>query len=156
MTPFKFYQITALSLIAGSLAACTSTPPAQTLLNGVSASDLAAKPEFVDVNGLRAASDPVCTQFYANAVNFSKAASKPNPGGQILAATGLSVLASVATNGILGGLGAGVGGVAAQTAANQLIYTGGNAALSGLSATRGPDKVIINKAAEINCPVTVT
>jgi len=142
-------------MAAGLMSACSTTPPSSTLLTGISTSDIAAKPANIDVNGQRLASDPVCQSFYANAVSFSRAASQPNTGGRILAATGLSVLASVATNGILGGVGTGVGGVAAQTAASQLIFTGGNAALSGLNASRGPDKRIIEKAAEINCPVSV-
>ncbi len=151
----SFYKLTILSLAAGGLMACSTTPPSATLLTGLQASDIEAKPANLDVNGQRLASDPVCQGFYANAVNFSKAANRPNPGGRVLAATGLSVLAAVATNGILGGVGTGVGGVAAQTAASQLIFTGGDAAISGLNASRGPDKKIIEKAAEINCPVSV-
>jgi len=155
MQPASSYKIATLALAAGFLTACSTTPPSSTLLNGISAADIAAKPSNVDVNGLRAASDPVCQTFYANSVTFAKAASRPSPGGQILAATGISVLASVATNGLLGGVGNSVGGIAAQTATSQLIYSGGNVALSGLNASRTGDKRIIEKAAEINCPVNL-
>jgi hypothetical protein len=147
------YKIITVAIAAGFLTACASTPPSSTLLTGISAADMAAKPSNVDVNGLRAASDPVCQKFYANAVGFAKAANKPNTGGQILAATGVSVLASVVTNGLLGGVGNSVGGIAAQTAASQLIFTGGNAALSGLNSSRASDKVIIEKAGDVSCPV---
>jgi len=154
MRPTSFYKIAAFAIAAGFLTACSSTPPSSTLLNGITAAEMAAKPSNLDVNGLRAASDPVCQKFYANAVSFAKTANQPNPGGQILAATGVSVLASVVTNGLLGGVGNSVGGIAAQTAASQLIFTGGNVALSGLNSSRRGDKLIIDKAGEINCPVT--
>jgi len=146
-----------LSLSAAFLTACASTPPASTLLTGISEADLAAKPANVDVNGLRAASDPVCVQFYENSVAFASAAetSGPNPWGQFAAATGISVAAAVLTNGLLGDSGNSVGAIAARSATSQAIFIGGNQALSGLNSSRGADKKIIEQAAKINCPVNV-
>jgi len=155
-SPLKTRPMTVVAVSAVLLSACASTPPSSTLLTGISAADLAAKPSSVDVNGLRATTDPVCVQFYENAVGFASASSnpQPNPFTQILTATGVSVLASVVTNGVIGG-GNGVGDIAARSATSQLIFTGGSNALSGLNASRGPDKKIIAQAAEINCPVNL-
>jgi len=136
------------------LTACTSTPSSKTLLTGIDSSALAKSADASQAPIVRTATDPVCTQFYANAVDFSKQAAQPNRGGQILAATGLSVLAAVATYGLFSGIGSATGQIAAQTATNQLIYTGGNAALSGLNSNNGPDKKIIQAAESLGCPVS--
>ncbi|MEP1229848.1 MAG: hypothetical protein ABJG88_04170 [Litorimonas sp.] len=148
-------SIIACAASALALSACASTPPAKNLLNGISQADLNAKPTSVDVNGLRSASDPVCVQFYQNSVEFAQASGKPNVFGQILTATGVSVLASVATNGLLGGGSNSVGDIAARSATSQLIFTGSSAALTGLNASRGPDKKIIAKAETLKCPVGI-
>jgi len=155
MLSLRSHYIVAFAASAMALSACATTPPTSTLLNGITQADLNAKPASVDVNGLRAANDPVCAQFYQNSVQFAQAAGRPNPFGQILTATGVSVLASVATNGLLGGGSNSVGDIAARSATSQLIFTGSSAALSGLNASRGPDKKIIAQAAEIKCPVNL-
>jgi len=145
----------ALIAVSGALlSACASTPPTRNLLNGISAAELASAPSNVDVNGLRAATDPICVQFYENAVGFAQASGKPNAFGQILTATGVSVLASVATNGLIGG-GSGVGDIAARSATSQLIFAGSSTALSGLNASRGPDRKIIAQAEALKCPVNL-
>ena len=143
----SFGVMLTLSLVT----ACASTPPTSTLLTGIDSSNVTKTADTTNVT--RTASDPVCTQFYANAVDFSKQAAKPNPGGQLLAATGISVLASVVTNGLFTGIGSATGQIAAQTAANQVIYTGGSAALSGLNAANSADKKIIDMAQSLGCPV---
>ena len=151
----RSHYIAAFTASAIALSACATTPPSSTLLNGITQADLDAKPTSVDVNGLRVASDPVCTQFYQNSVQFAQAAGRPNPFGQILTATGVSVLASVATNGLLSSGSNSVGDIAARSATSQLIFAGSNAALSGLNASRGPDRKIIAQAEKINCPVNL-
>ena len=143
----SFGAVLTLSLVT----ACASTPPTNTLLTGIDSSAVTKTADTTNI--ARTASDPVCQQFYANAVDFSKQAAKPNPGGQILAATGISVLASVVTGGLFSGIGSTTGQIAAQTATNQLVYTGSNAALSGLNGANSADKKIIDMAQSLGCPV---
>ena len=151
-------NMTALALSAALLTACASTPSSNILLTGISDADLAAKPANVDVNGLRAASDPVCVQFYENSVAFARAAEtkQPNPWGQFAAATGISVAAAVLTNGLFRDSGNSVGAIAARSATSQAIFIGSNQALSGLNSSRGSDKKIIEQAEKLSCPVNVT
>ena len=135
------------------LSACATS--SSTLLSGIDR-DALAQSSSTSAAVARKAADPVCVQFYENAVTYSREARQPNQGAQILAASGLSVLASVATGGLLGGLGAGVGGVAARQAASQLIFQGGGAAISGLNSGDKVDARIIEAAGEIGCPVQTT
>lgn len=153
-SPIQFSRI-AIGLAASALmlTACASTPPTRTLLTGIDSTALAKAADTSQTPVLRATTDPVCTQFYANAVDFAKQARQPNVGGQILAATGISALASIATNGLLSGIGSQTGRIAAQAATSQLIYTGGNAALSGLNASNSADKKVIDAAQSLGCPV---
>lgn len=133
------------------LTACASTPPSRTLLTGIDSSAVTKSADASQI--VRTAADPVCVQFYNNAVDFAKQAAQPNRGGQVLAATGLSVLAAVATNGLFSGIGSTTGQIAAQAATSQLIFQGGGAALSGLNASNGADKKIIEAAESLGCPV---
>lgn len=135
-----------------SLSACATS--SSTLLNGI---DSAAIAQSADASAktARLSTDPICTQFYANAVEYARAASQPNRGGQFLAATGLSALAAVATNGLFTGIGSATGQIAAQAATSQLIFQGGGAALSGLNSANKIDKRIISAAEGLGCPVQV-
>ena len=135
------------------LSACASTS-SSTLLNGIDSDALAASSNATTAV-TRTASDPVCEQFYRNAIEYAEGARRPNPGGQILARTGLSVVAAVASSALLGGIDNRVGRVAAQSATSQLIFTGGGAALSGLNSKDKIDARIIDAADDIGCPVQV-
>lgn len=143
--------ITALSALLVS--ACATTPPASSLMAGINAADAAKSSPSAGT--LRAADDPVCEQFYENALQFSQAANQPNPAGKFFASTGVSVVAAVATNGILGGLGNSLADVALRSATSEIVLAGSNTALSGLNNTRAPDRMIIKQAGEIGCPVQV-
>ena len=134
------------------LTACATS--SSTLLNGIDSSAIAQSAD-ASAKVTRTTSDPVCTQFYANAVTYAREASQPNVGGQILAATGLSALAAVATNGLFTGIGSQTGQIAAQVAASQLINQGGGAALSGLNSKNKIDQRIISAADDLGCPVQV-
>jgi len=132
------------------LTACATS--SSTLLTGID-SDAIAQSADASSKVTRSAADPVCSQFYDNAVTYSKEARKPNPGGQILASTGIGVLASVATGGLLGGLGTGVGGVAARQATSQIIRQSGGTAIAGLNSNDKIDAKIIEAADKLGCPV---
>lgn len=142
-----------LAVSAMMVSACATS--SSTLLTGIDR-DLAVSSTSTGTPVTRTASDPVCEQFYRNAVTYSQEARKPNAGGQILASTGLGVLATLATGGLLGGLGSGVGGLAVRQATSQLIFNGGGAALSGLNSADKIDARIIEAANDLGCPVQTT
>ena len=150
----QIFRMTLSTAAAGlMLTACATS--SGTLLNGIDSDAITQSADASAVTA-RTASDPVCVQFYENAVQYAAEARKPNPGGQILASTGLSVLASMATGGLLGGLGAGVGGLAARQVTSQLIFQGGGAAISGLNSGNKIDARIISAAEDLGCPVQTT
>ena len=154
--PFR-PQTQCLTLSAATLlmlSACASTS-SSTLLNGIDSDALTAS-SSATTPVTRTASDPVCEQFYRNAIEYAEGARRPNPGGQILAATGLSVVAAVASSTLFRGIDSRTGRVAAQAATSQLIYTGGGAAISGLNSADKIDARIIDAADDIGCPVQTT
>lgn len=139
-----------LAASALMLNACATS--SSTLLTGIDR-DLVTPSASTSAPVVRTAADPVCEQFYKNAVTYATEARKPNPAGQVFAQTGLGVLATVATGGLLGGLGTGVGGIAARQAASQLIFNGGGTALAGLNSANKIDARIIEAANDLGCPV---
>ena len=135
------------------LTACATAPKAETLMAGISPAAM-AKPL---ANGqLRAESDPVCVNFYRNAKTYVAQANKPNPGGQFLKSVGISVLAGVATGGIVNsGINSTVGRIAAQQAATTAVYQGSNLALNGAKKS-GIQSKVSAAAEDISCPISFT
>ena len=140
-------------LSASVLSACTTLPKSSTLMEGIDPASL-QQPDATQKTQPKLSTDPVCTQFYENAIEYAQAAAKPNSTSKFLTSTGISVLAAVATNGLFTGAG-GVGQAAARTATSAAVHQGGKAAISGLDPKKTAHKNIIDKAEEIGCPVNV-
>ena len=135
------------------LSACATAPKAETLTAGISPAVM-AKP-LAD-GQMRAETDPVCVSFYKNASTYVAEANKPNPGGQFLKSVGISVLAGVATGGIVNsGINSTVGRIAAQQATATAVYQGSNLALNGAKKS-GIQSKISDAAEQISCPISFT
>lgn len=133
------------------LSACSTTPPASTLMTGISTADAAKV--FPD-GQLRAASDPVCVSFYNNARTYVTEASKPHAGNKFLTSLGVSVLSSIALGGIAtSGIDSQVGQIVANQTANTAIRQGSNIALAGIKKDSAGGAQIVAAAQELNCPV---
>lgn len=141
-----------LPALALTLAACASTPKTDLLTKGL---DQSAMQSVSPVNGLRAASDPVCVQFYTNAQNYIQAANTPSQGSRLLANVGVSVLSAVVGSGVGAGIGSQVGRVAVQSAASQAIYQGSGIALQELSKDSTAEAKVIEVAENLRCPVAL-
>jgi len=147
-----FVKTTILGTAILSLAACATTPPADSLFTGINTNSLnAASPSVTTLS----ANDPTCQTFYANAVTFQQAASQPSAGGQILSRTALATLGSIASVGVGGlGIGSTVGQVAARTVAASTTQQAGALAIQGLK-NNGPARQKIQSAADqLGCPIS--
>lgn len=143
--------LTLSSIYAIGLTACATAPKTETLMTGISPAVM-AKP--LAAGQMRVETDPVCVNFYKNARTFAAASNKPNPGGQFLKTVGISVLAGVATGGIVNsGINSTVGRIAAQQAASTAVYQGSNLALNGAKKS-GIQSKISAAAEEISCPIS--
>lgn len=148
----SYLALSAACLIA--LSACSTTPPASTLLTGISTADAA---KVFPAGQLRTATDPVCVNFYNNARTYVAEANKPHAGNQFLTSLGVSVLSGVALGGIASsGINSTVGQIVAAQTANTAIHQGSNIALAGLKKNSAGGSQIIAAAAELNCPVDLS
>jgi hypothetical protein len=148
---FPALALSALSVFA--ISACATAPKSETLLTGISPT---AMSKTLPAGQLRAETDPVCVDFYKNARTYTAAANKPNPGGQFLTSVGISVLAGMATGGIVNsGITNPVGRIAAQQATSTAVYQGSNLALRGAKKS-GIQSKISEAAEQVSCPITFT
>lgn len=135
------------------LSACATAPKTETLMTGISPTAI-SKP--LAAGQMRAETDPVCVNFYKNAQTFAAASNKTNPGGQFFKNVGISVLAGVATGGIINsGINSTVGRIAAQQAASTAVYQGSNLAINGAKKS-GIQSKVSTAAEQISCPVNFT
>lgn len=135
-----------------SIAACASAPKTSTLMTGISPDDVS---KTYTAGQMRAATDPVCVNFYSNAKTYLAAANKPNQGKNMVTSLGLGILASVATGGMTG-IGSGIGQMAARQTVSAVVTQGGRMALKGMESNSGPGKNIVKVAEELQCPVSIT
>ena len=137
-----------------SLAACASGPNSAMLMKGISPEDT----EKTQLLGqMRSASDSVCVNFYNNSNKYLTASAGPNQSVGLLASLGATVLASVATGGIVGA-GSSIGQIAAHQAAGTVASQGSRMVLGGL---KGKDvkadriEKVAQTAAGLGCPARI-
>jgi len=148
ISTFKTTIVSALILV--SVSACSTMPKSSTLMAGIDETQLSQ----IAPNTLRGASDPVCVNFYKNAQQFIAEANKPNPGRNFLTNLGVSVLAGVATAGVVPSGLSTVGQMAASQAVSSTVSQGSGLVLQGMKQNSGATAKITEAAAEIGCPVS--
>lgn len=140
-----------VSVLALSLASCASVPSQNQLMAGIDSS------KITQGSATKLAStDATCVNFYNNVNEFQKQAAKAKGGQNFMASLGLNVLASVATAGIIPAGLSPVGQVAASSAASSVTSQGNQIALRQLNSSDRADAKIIETAAQIGCPVSVS
>jgi len=141
-----------LSALVLTLASCASVPSQDKLLAGIDQTQFAQGA----TKTARAATDPVCVDFYANVTDFEKRAQSNQGTKNFFSRLGADVASAVVTTAIVpSGIASQTGRVAARSAANSATRSGKNAALRELNSSDRADAKIIEVAEEIGCPVNI-
>lgn len=139
--------ISGLSL---SLAACSSVPSQDRLVTGIDKTQLTQ-----GTTSKRAASDPVCVEFYSNVEEYEKEAADSKNKRSFFNRLGLNVASSVALGQIDPGIGNRTAQIATRSAAGTVTSTGKQVALRELNSSDRADAKIIEVAGDIGCPVNI-
>ena len=141
-----------LSALVLTLASCASVPSQDKLLTGIDQTQFAQGA----TKTARAATDPVCVDFYANVADFEKNAQSNKGMKNFFSTLGLNVASAVVARSVIpAGVGNQAARVAASSAATSVTSVGRQAALRELNSSNRADAKIIEVAGEIGCPVNI-